>query len=215
MTFVLGLTGSIGMGKSSTADLFRRCGVPVHDADAAVHALYDGPAADLIDKAFPGSVKDGRVDRAALGRIVLAAPERLKELEDLVHPLVREREEAFLAKAAMSGAPLAVLDVPLLLETGGEARCDAVLVVTASEEIQRQRVLARPGMTAEKLTAIMAKQMPDAEKRTKAHFLVDTSRGLAAAEAQVRGIVTCLAGRPGRRLTLAMAPRRNGQTDVA
>ena len=198
MTFVLGLTGSIGMGKSATAAIFRRLGVPVHDADAAVHALYRGKAAPLIEAAFPGTVAHGVVDRARLGAAVLGAPERLEALETIVHPLVRAEEEAFLAAAQAVGAPLAVLDIPLLLETGGQHRCDAILVVTAAPEVQRRRVLARPGMTEEKFAAILAKQMPDAEKRGQAHFRVDTGRGFASAEAQVRSIVTCLAARPGR-----------------
>jgi dephospho-CoA kinase len=198
MTFVLGLTGSIGMGKSATADLFRRLGVPVHDADAAVHALYRGRAAPLIEKAFPGTVIEAVVDRRRLGQAVLNDAARLKQLESIVHPLVREEEENFLARIS-AGAPLAVLDIPLLLETGGGKRCDAVLVVTAPPDVQRARVLARPGMTEETFRAILSRQTPDAEKRAHAHFLVDTSRGFASAEAQVRSILACLAGRPGRR----------------
>jgi dephospho-CoA kinase len=198
MTFVLGLTGSIGMGKSVTATMFRSLGVPVHDADAAVHALYRGAAAPLIAKAFPGTVNEGLVDRLALSREVIGNPERMKELEAIVHPLVRAGRDRLLAQAVAARAPVAVLDIPLLFETGGEKDCDAVLVVTASPEVQRERVLARPGMTAEKLEAIIAKQMPDEKKREKAHFLVDTGRGLAAAERQVRGILRALAGRPGR-----------------
>ncbi len=197
MTFVLGLTGSIGMGKSATAAMFRALGVPVHDADAVVHALYRAAAAPLIAKAFPGTVADGVVDRSALGKEVLGQPERLKELEAIVHPLVRAERDAFLAAAVAARAPVAVIDIPLLFETGGERDCDAVLVVTASREVQRARVLARPGMTAEKFAAIAAKQMPDAEKRQKAHFLVDTGRGFAAAERQVGDILRALAGRPG------------------
>ena len=198
MTFVLGLTGSIGMGKSTTAQLFVQRGVPLHDADAAVHRLHRGRAAAPIEAAFPGTVIDGAVDRAKLGAAVLGKPEALRRLEAIIHPLVREEEEAFLANCRREGAELAIIDVPLLLETGGEARCDAVLVVTAPAEIQRQRVLARPGMTAEKLDAILSRQMPDAEKRRRAHFLVDTSRGLVAAERQVGSILKALAGRPGR-----------------
>ncbi len=198
MTLVLGLTGSIGMGKSATAAIFRRLGIPVHDADGAVHALYGGAAAPLIEAAFPGTVVGGIVDRAALGRIVLGSPERLKQLEAIVHPLVRAQEERFLARAVGSGAPVAVLDIPLLLETGAEGRCDAVLVVTAPGAIQEERVLARPDMTRQKFEAIRGKQMPDAEKRRRAHFLVETGRGHAAAEAQVRDILKALAGRPGR-----------------
>jgi dephospho-CoA kinase len=207
MTFVLGLTGSIGMGKSATAALFRSLGAPAHDADACVHALYRGGAAVApIASAFPGTVVDGVVDRAALGRLVLNDPARLADLEAIVHPLVRGEEERFLAAAVSARAPVAVLDIPLLFETGGERRCDAVAVVTARAAVQRARVLARPGMTAEKLQAILAKQKPDAEKRAQAHFLVDTGRGFASAERQVRGILRALAGRPGRVLAGARAP---------
>jgi dephospho-CoA kinase len=198
MTFVLGLTGSIGMGKSATAAVFRSLGVPVHDSDAAVHALYRAAAAPLIGKEFPGTVMDGVVDRAALGKQVLGSPERLKALEAIVHPLVRAERDAFLTAALAACAPVAVLDIPLLFETGGERECDAVLVVTADPETQAARVLARPGMTPEKFEAIAEKQMPDAEKRERAHFLVDTGRGFPAAEHQVRGILRALAGRPGR-----------------
>ncbi|MET0529343.1 MAG: dephospho-CoA kinase [Microvirga sp.] len=195
MTFILGLTGSIGMGKSATANLFRRLGVPVHDADASVHALYRGRAAPLIERAFPGTVTDGVVDRRALGGIVLGDAEKLKQLESIVHPLVREEEQKFLSSVTTT---IAVLDIPLLFETGGEKRCDAVLVVTAPSDVQRQRVMARPNMTDETFRAILAKQMPDAEKRARAHFLVDTGRGFDSATAQVRSILACLAGRPGR-----------------
>jgi dephospho-CoA kinase len=198
MTFVLGLTGSIGMGKSATAAIFRRLGVPVHDADAAVHALYRGSAAPLIEAAFPGTVADGVVDRAALGRVVLGSPERMKQLEAIVHPLVRAQEEGFLARAVASGASVTVLDIPLLLETGAQGRCDAILVVTAPGSVQEERVLARAEMTRDKFEAIRLKQMPDGEKRRRAHFLVETGRGHAAAEAQVRDILKALAGRPGR-----------------
>jgi len=207
MTFVLGLTGSIGMGKSATAALFRRLGAPAHDADACVHTLYRGGAAVApIAAAFPGTVADGVVDRAALGRLVLNDAARLAALEAIVHPLVRGAEERFLAGAVAARAPVAVLDIPLLFETGGQARCDAVAVVTARASVQQARVLARPGMTPEKLAAILAKQMPDADKRAQAHFLVDTGRGLGAAEVQVRGILRALAGRPGRIRTGARAP---------
>jgi len=198
MTFVLGLTGSIGMGKSTTARMFVERGIPLHDADAAVHRLHRGRAATPIEEAFPGTVIDGAVDRARLGAAVLGKPEALKRLEAIIHPLVREEEEAFLARCRNEGAALAVIDVPLLLETRGEGRCDAVLVVTAPAEVQRERVLARPGMSAEKLAAILARQMPDAEKRRHAHFLVDTSRGLVAAGREVGSILMALAGRPGR-----------------
>ena len=199
MTFVLGLTGSIGMGKSATAGLFRERGVPVHDADACVHALYRGAAAAPIERVFPGVAPHGVVDRAALAAAVLDNPERLAELEGIVHPMVSAEEERFLAHAVALRVPIAVLDVPLLLETGGAGRCDAVVVVTAPEPVQRARVLARPGMSEEKLASILAKQMPDAIKRGQAHFLVDTGRGFASAERQVGDILRAVAGRQGRR----------------
>ncbi|HEV2512851.1 dephospho-CoA kinase [Bosea sp. (in: a-proteobacteria)] len=198
MTFLLGLTGSIGMGKSTTSAMFRAAGVPVHDADQAVHDLYAGAAAPQIEAAFPGTTANGVVDRARLSAAVLGRPEALAKLEAIVHPLVRAEEQAFLAKARRGGAAVAVLDIPLLLETGGEGRYDGVVVVTAPAEVQRKRVLGRPGMTEEKFAAILARQMPDAEKRRRAHFLVDTSRGLVAAERQVRSILNAVAGRFGR-----------------
>jgi dephospho-CoA kinase len=198
MTFILGLTGSIGMGKSTTADIFRRLGHPVHDADAEVHALYSGAAAPLIEEAFPETTKDGVVDRAALGKAVVGNAEAMARLEAIVHPLVRESRDAFIAKAEKERAPVAALDIPLLLETGGEAGCDAVLVVSAPAEVQRERVMARSGMTQERFEALRDRQMPDAEKRARAHFVVDTSRGRAAAEHQVRDILRALAGRSGR-----------------
>jgi len=198
MTFLLGLTGSIGMGKSTTSAMFRAAGVPVHDADQAVHDLYAGAAAPQIEAAFPGTTANGTVDRTKLSAAVLGRPEALATLEAIVHPLVRAEEQAFLARARKSGATVAVLDVPLLLETGGEGRCDAVVVITAPAEVQRKRVLCRPGMTEEKFAAILARQMPDGEKRRRAHFLVDTSRGLVAAEHQVRSILNAVAGRFGR-----------------
>jgi dephospho-CoA kinase len=203
VTFVLGLTGSIGMGKSATADIFRRLGVPVHDADAVVHRLYSGAAAPLIEAEFPGTAPDGVVDRDALSKLVIGAPERMAALEAIVHPLVREEKERFLAEAVAARAPVAVLDIPLLLETGGDARCDAVLVVTAASEVQRARVLARPGMSEEKFAAMSAKQMPDQEKRARAHFIVDTSHGHASAERQVGDILRAIANRPGRILRKA------------
>jgi dephospho-CoA kinase len=198
MTFVLGLTGSIGMGKSATAATFRRFGVPVHDADAAVHALYAGRAAPLIDEIFPGTVTDGVVDRTVLSQRVISSPESIAALEKIVHPLVREEEMRFLATAAAAAVPVVVLDIPLLLETGGAERCDAILVVTAPADVQRARVRMRPDMTDEKFSAIVAKQMPDAEKRRRAHFLVDTGTGFAAAERQVGDILRAIASRPGR-----------------
>ena len=191
--FVLGLTGSIGMGKSATAAMFSARGVPVHDSDAAVHALYGpgGAAAQAIGQAFPGTLTpEGGVDRPALREAVLGDPEKLRRLEAIVHPLVGAEARAFLARHA--AAPLVVLDIPLLFETGGQARCDAVLVVTAPPEVQRARVLARPGMTGAAFEAILAKQMPDAEKRARAEHVIDTSRGFASAEAEVEALIARL-----------------------
>lgn len=199
MSFILGLTGSIGMGKSTTADLLRQAGIPVHDADATVHELYRGAAVRPIEQAFPGTTSGGAVDRAKLADAVLGRPDALKRLEDLVHPLVRQAEQDFIARMRAAGQPLVVLDIPLLLETGGEARCDAVLVVSAPASVQRERVLARSDMTPEKLDKILARQMPDAEKRRRAHFIVDTSQGIVSARRALGSILTALAGRPGRR----------------
>ena len=190
---VLGLTGSIGMGKSTTAKMFAEAGVPVHDADATVHALYSGKAAPLIEAAFPGTVKDGVVDRAELGKRVVGNAEAMKKLEAIVHPLVREAEIAFLDRARAENRPLVVLDIPLLFETGGDARVDYVVVVTAPAEVQRARVMERSGMTEERFRGLLAKQTPDAEKRARADFLVDTSLGMEAARAKVRDIVRVLA----------------------
>lgn len=189
----IGLTGSIGMGKSTTAKMFAAEGVPVHDADAAVHALYSGRAAPLIEAAFPGTVSDGKVDRTLLSPHVLGKPEAMKKLEAIVHPLVREEEQLFLKRARADHRRIVMLDIPLLFETGGEARVDVVVVVTADAQVQRDRVLARPGMSEDRFETILAKQMPDAEKRRRAHFLVDTGRGMEAAKRQVRAILKALA----------------------
>ena len=202
---ILGLTGSIGMGKSTTAGLFAEAGVPVHDADAAVRNLYapGGAGAAAIDVLFPGVLQDdGAVDRTRLRDRVLDDAPALARLEAAIHPLVRAEEERFVADHADS--PLLVLDIPLLFETGGEARCDAVLVVTADPHVQRQRVLARPGMTEAAFAAILAKQWPDAEKRARADFIVETGGGLAAARNQVDSVI--------RRL-LRFAPSSNSPTD--
>jgi dephospho-CoA kinase len=196
--FVLGLTGSIGMGKSTTAAMFRALGVPVHDSDAAVHRLYSGRAAPLVEAAFPGATTDGVVDRARLGAMVLGDPAAMRRLEALVHPLVREEEAAFRRQAGATRAGLAVLDIPLLFETGADARVDAVVVVTAPAEVQRARVLARPGMTEERFRQILARQTPDDEKRRRAHFVIDTGAGMEAARRQVADIVRALAGARGR-----------------
>ena len=187
--FIIGLTGSIGMGKSATAKMFADEGVPVHDADAVVHRLYEGEATPLIEAAFPGTTANGKVDRGKLGQRVLGDDVALAQLEQIVHPLVLQARESFLATAEQSGAPVALLDVPLLFETGGEGRCDAVLVVTAPADVQRTRAFERPGMTDEKFAAILAKQMPDADKRARADFVVDTSKGFDAARQQVREIL--------------------------
>jgi dephospho-CoA kinase len=199
--FVLGLTGSIGMGKSVTAGFFAEAGVPVHDADATVHRLYEGEAVAAIEAAFPGTTLNGKVDRDKLGRCVLGEPAALKRLEAIVHPLVRAEEERFLATAGAAGAKVAVLDIPLLFENGGDRRVDAVVVVSAPPEMQRVRTFERPGMTDEKFAAILAKQMPDAEKRRRADFVVDTSNGFDAARAQVQTILQAVANRPPRRAT--------------
>lgn len=187
--FVLGLTGSLGMGKSTTARFFAEEGIPVHDADAAVHRLYAGEAAPLIEAAFPGTTAKGHVDREKLGEAVVTNAAAMKKLESIIHPLVRKAEESFLAEAQGSGATVAVLDIPLLFETGGEKRCDAVVVVSASPEVQRARVLARPGMTESKFQALLARQISDAEKRARADFIVDSGQGFEVAQAQVREIL--------------------------
>ena len=186
---VLGLTGSIGMGKSTTASLFAEAGVPVYDADAAVHWLYEGEAVAAIEAAFPGTTADGRVDRTRLSARVVHDPAAIKRLEEIVHPMLGASRQKFLDEAEQSGAVVAVIDVPLLFETGGEKRVDAVVVVTTSAQAQRERILARPNMTEEKLQAILARQMPDAEKRKRAHFVVDTSHGLDPVRAQIRDIL--------------------------
>ncbi|MGQ2907732.1 MAG: dephospho-CoA kinase [Aliihoeflea sp.] len=191
---VIGLTGSIGMGKSTTARFFREAGVPVHDSDEAVHRLYAGKAAPLIEAAFPGTVKDGVVDRALLGSRILGDAAALKTVERIVHPLVRADADAFLAEHRAAGQKLVVLDIPLLFETGGEGRVDRIVVVSAPADIQRERVLARPGMSVEKFEAILAKQMADAEKRKRADFVVESGGGLEAARAAVEAIVAELKG---------------------
>ena len=190
---ILGLTGSIGMGKSTTARLFAEEGVPVHDADAAVHALYQGEAAPLVESAFPGTTRDGKVDRTLLAEAVVGKPEAMKRLEAIVHPLVAQARDHFLAEARAASAPVVVLDIPLLFETGGENLVDAVVVVSASSEIQRQRVMERPGMTADKFEALLAKQTPDTEKRRRADYIVDSGQGIEPARMQVREILAKVA----------------------
>ncbi|MCB1412193.1 MAG: dephospho-CoA kinase [Xanthobacteraceae bacterium] len=196
---VLGLTGSIGMGKSTTARLFAEAGVPVYDADATVHRLYDGEAAPAIEAAFPGTTVGGKVDRTLLSPKVVHDPEAMKRLESIVHPMLRAHHQKFLDDAEKSGAPVAVVDIPLLYETGGEGRVDAVVVVTTDPDAQRDRILARDGMTPEKLDAILAKQLPDAEKRRRADFVVDTSHGLDPVRARIREILDEVTRLPRRR----------------
>jgi dephospho-CoA kinase len=196
---ILGLTGSIGMGKSTTAKLFEEAGVPVYDADAAVHRLYEGEAVAAIEAAFPGTTSGGKVDRNKLSARVVRDPAAMKQLEQVVHPMLGASRQKFLDDAERSGAPVAVVDVPLLFETGGEKRVDAVVVVTTTPEVQRERILARENMTPEKLDAILARQLPDAEKRKRAHFVVDTSHGLDPVRARIRDILDEAAKMPRRR----------------
>ena len=197
--FVLCLTGSLGMGKSTAARFFAEAGVPVHDSDAVVHALYEGEAVAAIEQAFPGSTAGGKVDRAKLAAMVLNDSTALARLEAIVHPLVSASTEKFLAETLAHGAKVVVLDVPLLFEAGLECRCDAVVVVSAPAEVQRRRALDRPGMTEEKFAAILAKQLPDAEKRRRADFVLDSSKDFEHARAQVRDILGALSKMPRRR----------------
>jgi dephospho-CoA kinase len=197
---ILGLTGSIGMGKSTTAKLFAEAGVPVYDADAAVHQLYEGgEAVPAIEAAFPGTTADGKVDRKRLSARVVHDPAAIRQLEQIVHPMLGASRQKFFDDAERSGAPVAVVDVPLLFETGGEKRVDAVVVVTTSPENQRARILARGTMTSEGLDAILARQLPDAEKRKRADFVVDTSHGLDPVRAQIRDILAKVVKMPRRR----------------
>src|SRR5690349_5982376 len=196
---ILGLTGSIGMGKSTTAKLFAEAGVPVYDADAAVHRLYEGEAAAAIEAAFPGTTVEGKVDRARLSSRVVHDPAAMKRLEGIVHPMLGASRQRFLDDAERSGAPVAVVDVPLLYETGWEKRVDAVVVVTTTPEIQRERILGRENMSNEKLDAILARQLPDREKRARADFIVDTSHGLDPVRARIRDILDQAVKMPQRR----------------
>lgn len=196
---VLGLTGSIGMGKSTTAKLFAEAGVPVYDADAMVHKLYEGEAVPAIEAAFPGTTADGKVDRARLSAKVVHDPAAIRRLEQIVHPMVRAHHQKFLDDAERAGAPVALVDIPLLFETGGDQRVDAVVVVTTSPEAQRERILARGTMSSKTLDAILAKQMPDQEKRQRADFVVDTSHGLDPVRARIRDILDQVVKMPQRR----------------
>ena len=192
---VLGLTGSLAMGKTTVTAMFAGEGAATYSADAAVHALYRGAAVAPIEAAFPGTTVGGAVDRARLAQRVTGNPAALATLERIVHPLVRASEEQFRAKAAAEGRRIVVLDIPLLFETGGEARVDAVVVVSAPEKIQRERIMARAGMSVDKAAALLARQMPDADKRARAHFIVDTSGELDATRAQVRDVLRALSGK--------------------
>jgi dephospho-CoA kinase len=196
---ILGLTGSIGMGKSTTAKLFAEAGVPVYDADAAVHQIYEGEAAPAIEAAFPGTTVDGKVDRAKLSAKVVHDPAAIKQLEQIVHPMLGASRQKFLDDAERSGAPVVVMDIPLLFETGGEKRVDAVVVVSTDPATQRQRILARGTMTSEALDAILARQLPDAEKRKHADFVVDTSHGLDPVRTAIRDILAEVVKMPQRR----------------
>lgn len=196
---ILGLTGSIGMGKSTTAKLFMEAGVPVYDADAAVHKIYEGEAAPAIEAAFPGTTVNGKVDRPKLSAKVVHDPAAMKQLEQIVHPMLGASRQKFLAEAEQSGAPVVVMDIPLLYETGGEKRMDAVVVVSTSPEAQRERILARGTMTPEALDAILARQVPDAEKRKRADFVVDTSHGLEPVRTAIRDILAAVVKMPQRR----------------
>lgn len=197
---ILGLTGSIGMGKSTTAKLFMEAGVPVYDADAAVHEIYQGEAAPAIEAAFPGTTVDGKVDRPKLSAQVVHDPAAMKRLEQIVHPMLGASRQRFFDDATASGAPIVVMDVPLLFETGGEKRVDAVVVVTTDPKTQRERIMARGTMTAEALDAILARQLPDAEKRKRADFVVDTSHGLDPVRQRIRDILQQVAKMPQRRI---------------
>jgi len=197
--FVLCLTGSLGMGKSTAAKFFAAAGVPVHDADAVVHALYEGEAVAAIEQAFPGATANGKVDRAKLAGMVLNDSAALSRLEAIVHPMVAAARERFLAAARSAGTPVVLLDVPLLFETGGDGHCDAVVVVSAPFEMQRRRALERPGMTEDKFAAILRKQMPDAEKRRRADFILDSSQSFDHTRAQIGDILRRVATMPRRR----------------
>jgi len=196
---ILGLTGSMGMGKSTTAKLFAEAGVPVYDADATVHMIYQGEATPVIEAAFPGTTDNGRVDRSKLSASVVHDPLAIKRLEAIVHPMLRAHHQQFIDDAERSGAAVAVVDVPLLFETGGDKRVDAVVVVTTSPQIQRERILARGTMTSEALEGLLARQMPDAEKRARADFVVDTSRGLDPVRERIRDILDQVVKMPRRR----------------
>jgi dephospho-CoA kinase len=195
---VIGLTGGIGMGKSAAADRFAQRGIPVLDADAEVHRLYDGPAADVIEAAFPGTTREGKVDRTLLSQAVAGSPERLKQLEKIVHPLVVEAEIDFLIEQERTGARLAVLEIPLLFETGADARVDVTVTVSAPAELQRQRVMARHGMTADKLEHLLVRQLPDAERVAKADYVVDSGLSVQDMHDEIDKLIESLKMKDGR-----------------
>jgi dephospho-CoA kinase len=197
---IVGLTGSIGMGKSTAAARFRHRGIAVFDADAKVHELYNGRLAAAIEAAFPGTAATGKVDREALSQALLKSPQQFKTLEAIVHPAVRTAERAFLLAEAAKGASVAVLEVPLLFEAGGFQQVDCIVVASAPGEVQRQRVLDRPGMTAEKLDRLLSRQLDDAQKRSRADFVVDTAGSVANCNAQIDAIVGKLQSLKGRAL---------------
>jgi len=213
---VVGLTGSIGMGKTNAARNLRRLGVPVYEADAEVHKLYarGGAAVAPLDKAFPGAVSNGAVDRAKLSELLRADPKAVARLERIVHPLVRKVQERFLRAMALRRKPIAVLDIPLLFETGGERRCDAVIVVSAPAYLQRQRVLRRPGMSADKLDLLLGRQMPDAEKRRRAAFVIETNRGHRETLVELRRILRMLKRWTPRRRPKSIHRRRRGAEKI-
>lgn len=192
---ILGLTGSIGMGKTTTAGFFREAGIPVHDADQTVHDLYRGEAVALVETAFPGTARNGAVDRELLRQQVIGKPEALRRLEQIIHPLVHQHENQFLLAERAKNSPLVVLDIPLLFETDADKRCDKIAVVSAPPAIQRQRVMARQQMSEDQFQTLLAKQMPDAEKRRRADFIIDSSQGLEAAKRAVNDMIAALIGR--------------------
>jgi dephospho-CoA kinase len=195
---VVGLTGGIGMGKSAAAERFAEHGIPVFDADACVHRLYVGPAADRIEAAFPGTTKDRRVDRTLLSERIAGSKERLRQLEQIVHPLVIEEELDFLRQEEAKGEHLAVLEIPLLFETGADTRVDVTVAVSAPDDVQRARVLSRPGMTVDKLEHLLARQLPDAERRAQADFVVDGGASLDHIREEIDKLIESLKRRDGR-----------------
>jgi dephospho-CoA kinase len=199
---IVGLTGSMAMGKSTAASYLKSLGVPVFDSDAAVHALYEGEAVEAIERAFPGVAQAGAVDRKKLGEAIAGDSEALARLEAIVHPMVRRKQRDFILAEALRGAELVILDIPLLFESGADALCDAVIVVSAPEEVQRQRLGARKGMTPEKVDDLLSRQMPDAEKRARADFVVDTSGSISESRAQLDRILATLRQQEGQKIDI-------------